>query len=185
MKLNSTHPVQLLSEATRLARAALDQLPTLSASSLLGGLPPTPLAVQFVCCSLAGTNHHGGTHDWSISDELHLEPEPDNSYDAHAIQVFRNGSFSGYIAKKDASHLAKLLRNDGWNLTGKAFYTATDGGAWDEGTISVRLENPIMGWSEFNPAQPFQWNKARYEAELLARVAQQNALSAPSKALSL
>lgn len=67
-------------------------------------------------CFVAGVQYYDALEAWaelSVGTELHLEPEPDNRYDRHAVKLMLGDKQIGYIPRSENRHMAKLL-NAGW-----------------------------------------------------------------------
>lgn len=132
--------------------------------------PAPPLAVEFVVASLAAIRRFGSPlKSWPQGERLELVAEPANKNDPNAIKVMRQGKQVGYVAKVDAEKIARKAK-DGWRLSGWCFLDGKKSGEWGEGTVRLRLENPVMGWEGFNPFRPLAENRALMEASLLRSV---------------
>lgn len=129
-----------------------------------------PLAVEFISVSLAAVKRFGcPVKSWPQGERLDLVPEPTNKNDPNAIKVTRQGKQVGYVARVDADKIARKAK-DGWRLSGWCFLDGKKGGEWGEGTVRLRLENPVVGWEGFNPFRPLAENRALMEASLLQSV---------------
>ena len=70
----------------------------------------------FIRCNIAGFSYYEGAIAFKklkIGKKLNLKREPDNSYDKHAIVLYRKGLKLGYIPKGENRKLSLLLKNGG------------------------------------------------------------------------
>lgn len=166
-------------EAARASAASqssrlLGQARALALEALSLGVPGgsddgSRVAVKFHVGSLAATRRNGAKeHEkWSRGEAFSLRRQPDNPVDPNAIMIMKDGKHVGFVGKDDAAALKKMEIEEGWSLCGPAFLQARKGGTWNEGTIHIRLENPVLGWGGYNPGRGLDENVAAMEAQAL------------------
>lgn len=151
--------------------------------------PEFKTAVSFLEVDLAATRKFAkavrGT--WTVGDTFKLVPEPANAADPDAIMVFCGTTQVGYVSREGAQDIKALTQKEGWTLCGPAFLKKREGGKWNEGELSVRLESAVAGWAHYNPTLPLELNLARMQRSLLAKIAPEPTLdpSAPKRSHSL
>jgi hypothetical protein len=130
------------------------------------------VAVQFETFDLAALNLFGTSRSaWRKGDEFSLQAEPSNKHDPNAVKVLLGGKQIAYLAKDDTKKIAKMRSESGWELSGEAYLLDTKNGRWNNGRVSVRMENPLMGWKGYNPCVSFEKNMAAMEREIFADIA--------------
>lgn len=68
----------------------------------------------FIRFTIAGFSYYEGAIAFpklKIGKKLELKREPENSYDKHAIMLYRKGLKLGYIPKDKNRHISLLLKN--------------------------------------------------------------------------
>jgi hypothetical protein len=132
-----------------------------------------PLAINFHEADLASTRRHGAKErsTWSPGDRFDLVAQPDNPMDPNAIMVMQHGKQVGFLSKDCAAEIKDMERNEGWRLSGPAFLKDRKGGQWNEGVLHARMENPILGWSGYNPGKSLGQNLSAMETEILGQTA--------------
>lgn len=160
----------LREKATSLSLASLDELTEKINATPSDGEHHFPIAVTFFSAALAATKKlaPSARKKWVIGEEFILKENPLNPHDPNAIEVWINGSPQvGFICAADAQALKRMEIESGWRLTGQAFLQSRTGGYWGEGSLQVRLENPVLGWRGYNPTRSLGDNVALMEAHIL------------------
>lgn len=182
-RIAETQAVLLDLESARAAAAGQagqlrQQARALALEALSLGIADQPradscLAVKFHVADLASTRRHAAKErpNWIPGESFELLLQPDNPVDPNAIMVMQNGKQVGFLAKDDAASLMQMQHEEGWRIAGPAFLHERKGGKWNEGSVHIRLENPILGWSGYNPGKKLGENLAAMEAQALGLAA--------------
>ena len=179
------NPILSIEDALNVIKASISEIEVLKKTNLTQLLqknnPTHNNHVQFLSVSLAGTKFRKGIDLVKTTDKLYLEFEPDNPHDPNAIKVIHNNQHIGYIDRESALEIADSIENEFFLPPKVAYLASKKSGSWNDGTLMVRMENPIMAWEEYNPTISVAQNKALFEKSILSQLIEANLKQQPKK----